>query len=430
MAIKAGAILTDVNGFVVDRIQSGGPGNLNIPEEKIYELGNWQTVATVRDIPDLSFDLESFDVFSEFEALLLGKSGAATPGSAAVGNQLSGVINSNEIDFQDHVPIDVVSPFKSRRNQYNIVKGVAIPYLTLENATYRYGIGQNATQSFTLRGDSIFYTPGQPYYQEETHTGVGPYAFDNTAILYEEGTDDLYALCVVAVSNTGDYRRLFFGDDYTNTSSALTLTATGTARVAALDGATKTIRIVYSSTTTGSFTQAGNNPNGNKVHQNASVKPAAVRPRDIDVYIGSTAATPVFTRFNSVQSAEVTWSVSLDNDQEFGNEHYVSTDYDVPEVSGSIGVRPYDPADMWAKLAQITGVTSTNVVGPKSAIPVPLEIRINHPDTGSRVKTIYVPDARFQVPGYSGQIQQKLETTLSFTSDAGLMYVYNGARTA
>ena len=85
---------------------------------------------------------------------------------------------------------------------------------------------------------------------------------------------------------------------------------------------------------------------------------------------------------------------------------------------------------MWDKLAQITGVTSTNVVGPKSAVPVPLEIRINHPDTGSRVKTIYVPDARFQVPGYSGQIQQKLETTLSFTSDAGLMYVYNGARTA
>lgn len=430
MAIKAGAILTDVNGFVVDRIQTGGPGSLNIPEEKIYELGNWQTVATVRDIPDLSFDLESFDVFSEFEALLLGKAGAATPGSAAAGNQLSGAIGSNEIDFQDHVPIDVISPFKSRRNQYNIVKGVAIPYLTLENATYRYGIGQNATQSFTLRGDSIYYTPGQPYYQEETYSGVGPYGFDNTAILYEEGTDDLYALCIVAVSDTGDYRRLFFGDDYTNTSSAVTLTATGSARVAALDGSTKTIRIVYSSTTTTSYTQSGNNPNGNAVHQNASVKPAAVRPKDIDVYIGTAAATPVFTRFNSVQSAEVSWAVTLDNDQEFGNEHYVATDYDVPEVSGSIGVRPFDPADMWDKLAQITGVTSTNVVGPKSAVPVPLEIRINHPDTGNRVKTIYVPDARFQVPGYSGQIQQKLETTLSFTSDAGLMYVYNGARTA
>jgi hypothetical protein len=435
MAIKAGAILTDVNGFVVDRIQSGGPGNLNIPEEKIYELGNWNTVATIRDIPDLSFDLESFDVFSEFEALLIGKAGAAAPGDAAVGNQLSGVVGSNEIDFQAHIPIDVVSPFKSRRSAYNIVKGVAVPYLTLENATYRYGIGQNASQSFTLRGDSIYYTPGQPYYNEVTYSGSagavsGP--FDGrTALLYEEDGDSIYALCVVAVTDQGDYKRLFVGDDFTNTSTTLTITSTGAAKIAALQYTTlaaTTLRIIYSSATTGSYTQNGNNPSGNKVHQGVSVKPAAVRPKDIDVYIGNTAATPVFTRFSSVQSAEATWSVSLDPDQEFGNKHYVSQDYDVPDVTGSIGVRPYNPADMWDKLAVITGVDPNNVVGPDSAIPVPMEIRINHPDTGDRVKTIYVPDARFQIPGYSGQVQQKVETTLSFTSDAGLLYVYNGER--
>ena len=166
------------------------------------------------------------------------------------------------------------------------------------------------------------------------------------------------------------------------------------------------------------------------MHQGVSVKPAAVRPKDIDVYIGSADATPVFTRFSSVQSAEATWSVSLDPDQEFGNKHYVSQDYDVPNVSGSIGVRPYNPADMWDKLATITNVNPSNVVGPDSAIPVPMEIRINHPDTGARVKTIYVPDARFQIPGFSGRVQQKLETTLSFTSDGGFMYVYNGERVA
>jgi hypothetical protein len=436
MAIKAGAILTDVNGFVVDRIQSGGPGNLNIPEEKIYELGNWNTVATIRDIPDLSFDLESFDVFSEFEALLIGRAGAAAPGDAAASPaQLSGEVGSNEIDFQDHVPIDVISPFKSRRNAYNIVKGVAIPYLTLENATYRFGIGQNATQSFTLRGDSIYYTPGQPYYNEVTYSGsagVVSGAFNvSPASLYEEDGDSIYALCVVVVTDQGDYKRLFVGDDFTNTSTTLTITSAGASKIAGLQyttlGNTK-IRIVYSSATTGDYTQTGNNPSGNPVHQNVSVKPAAVRPKDIDVYIGTTAATPVFTRFTSVQSAEVTWSVSLDPDQEFGNKHYVGQDYDIPDVTGSIGVRPYNPADMWDKLATITGVSSSNVVGPDSAVPVPMEIRINHPDTGDRVKTIYVPDARFQIPGFSGQVQQKLETTLPFTSDGGLMYVYNGER--
>jgi hypothetical protein len=431
MAIKAGAILTDVNGFVVDRIQSGGPGNLNIPEEKIYELGNWNTVATIRDIPDLTFDLESFDVFSEFEALLIGKSGAAAPGDAAVGGQLSGVVNSNEIDFQSHVPIDVISPFKSRRNAYNIVKGVAIPYLTLESAGYTFGIGQNASQRFSLKGDSIYYTPGQPYYQEFSYTGTGSYTFDNTAILYEEDNSDIYALCVVAVTDLGDYKRLFIGDDFTNNSAGLTITSTGDDKVDNLqrtNPANTVLRVVYSSTTKTDYTQSGNNPTGNKVHQGVSVKPAAVRPKDIDVYIGTTGATPVFTRLNAVQSAEVTWSVSLDPDQEFGNKHYVAQDYDIPDVTGTIGVRPYDPANMWEKLATITGVDPNNVVGPDSAIPVPIEIRINHPDTGDRVKTIYVPDARFQIPGYSGQVQQKVETSLPFTSDGGLMYVYNGAR--
>jgi hypothetical protein len=57
-----------------------------------------------------------------------------------------------------------------------------------------------------------------------------------------------------------------------------------------------------------------------------------------------------------------------------------------------------------------------------------MEIRISHPDTGARLKTFYVPDARFMVPGYKGQVQTKLETTANWTSDTGVLYVYNGSR--
>jgi hypothetical protein len=57
-----------------------------------------------------------------------------------------------------------------------------------------------------------------------------------------------------------------------------------------------------------------------------------------------------------------------------------------------------------------------------------MEIHINHPSTGSRLKTIYVEDARFTVPGLNGRVQQKLETTLSFNSDEGNLKVYNGKR--
>jgi hypothetical protein len=432
MAIKAGSILTDVNGFVVDRIQSGGPGSLNIPQERIYELGNWKAVSIVRDIPDLSFDLESFDVSTEFECLLVNEN--PTTFSSDVG--------SNEIDFNNHIPIDVISPFKSRLNSYDIVKGVGIPFLTLERATYRYGIGQNAAQQFTLRGDSIYYTPGQPYYITASYGGAGttswPSAHIGNVIEYDEGNFSNYALCIVAVTNDGSYRRLYSNGtstgDYTSTANGYTITATGADKIDAMTGATKTLRIMFSSTVTGNYTQTGNNPRGNKIHQGTSVKPAAVRPRDIDVYIGDTAATPTFTRFTGVQSAEANWSVQLMDDQEFGNRHYVLRDYMVPDVTGSIGIKPYDTADMWDKLAQITGVSNDQVIGAATVVPVPVEIRISNPDGATAdhpdgiLKTIYIPDARFQVPGYSGRIQTKVETQLQFTSDSGSMYVYNGSR--
>lgn len=427
MAIKAGAILHDVNGYVVDRIQTAGPGNLNIPEEKIYELGNWQTVATVRDVPDLSFDLESFDVSTEFECILTNKNPTT----------FSSTIGANEIDLQSHVPIDVISPFKSARNQYDIVKGVAVPYLTLERATYRYGLRQNATQQFTLRGDSIFYCPGQPYYEEFTWAGMtdnGNGTFSKTVThtpMLEYAAESTYVLAICLVSTNGQYRRLFAGDDYTSNTTSFTVTAAGAAKVTALGG-TVTLRVVYSSSTLGSYTQSGNNPRGNAVHQGVGVKPAAVRPKNIDVYIGSTAATPVWTRFNSVQSAEVNWSVSIENDEEFGNSRYVSSDYDVPDVSGSIGVKPFDVNDLFAKIQQITGITdSAEVVGPSISATVPLEIRISDPNSPTtRLKTLYIPDARFQVPGMQGRVQTKMENTFSFTSDSGTLKVYNGKRVA
>ena len=59
MAVKAGQFLHDAYGFIVDRIQTGGATTLNIPEEKVYEVGNFEAVATIRDTPDLSFGLES-----------------------------------------------------------------------------------------------------------------------------------------------------------------------------------------------------------------------------------------------------------------------------------------------------------------------------------------------------------------------------------
>lgn len=402
MAIKGSQILHDANGFVVDRAQSAGVGTVNIPEEKIYELGNYNTVATVRDFPDLTFDLESFDVSTEIESILTGIDPTT-------------VVEGHEFDFIESMPIDVISPFKDRGGSFDIIRGVIVPHLTLENITYRFGVGQNSTQTFSLRGDGIYYVKGSPYYEEYAYTGPGAYAFANPALPYTEGGDTIYALSVTLKNaDTKKFKRLFFGEDFENTAAGFTLI--GDDLTAEYD----TVHVVYGSTTQATYPES--------VHEDVSVKPAAVRVKDIDVYVGTAGATPTFTRWTGVQSFEVTRGVTLDQDQEFGNAHFVSADYDTADVTGNITVRSFDSEDLWGKIANIANITGDDIIGPLSSVALPLELRINHPDTGDVIKTIYVPDARFTIPGYSPRVQTKLETTFNFSSDGGDLLVYAGER--
>lgn len=405
MAIKSGQFLHDANGFVVDRIQTGGVSNLNIPEEKIYELGNYNTVATVRDIPDLSFEIESFDTTTEVESLLLGQDPTlVSPG--------------DEFDFIKSMPLDVISPFKSGQGAFDIVRGIVVPYLTLESATYRFGVRQNSTQTFSLRGDAVYYTQGSPYYEEfDIVAGANQtYTFEETAIVYKQAGDDIYALSVCAKDpSTGQYKRLFLSTgDYTNTPTAVTVAAN-----LFLEGYTR-LCVTYATAAATEYPQS--------VHETTSVKPAAVRGKDIDVYVSDGGATPVLGRWTGVQSFEVTRRVNLDNDEEFGNYHYVSQDYDTAEVNGSITVRSVDAIDLWNKIYQVANVPANEVAGAHSSVPLPIELQISHPDTGDRIKTLYIPDARFTLPNLQGRVQQKLEVTFPFSSDGGDLLVYDGER--
>lgn len=400
MAVKAGSILTVGNSFVVDRLQSVGPGDLSGNEEVVREVGNFLNVATVRDTPTLSFDLESFDVTPEIEALLLAQDPTT-------------VVSGDEFDFNKSVPLDIISPFKAGSGQFGIVGGVVIPYLTLESITYRYGNRQNATKSATLRGDSLYYIPGSPYYQEFAGNGVATnFSFTHTALPYKEGGDTIHALGVDYIRSDGTSRRLFFGDDYTDSTASVTFT------VAPPTGST--IRVMYGSATADTYPQT--------VHENVSVKPAAVRGKDIDVYVGTNAATPVFSRWTGVQSFEVTRRVTIENDEEFGNPHFVSQDFDTPEVSGNIVFRPRDPQDLIDRIQEIANVPSNEVVGTLVTTPLPVELRVSHPDTGVRLETIYIADARFTIPSVQGRVDTRLDVTMSFSGDSGQMLVYAGTR--
>lgn len=406
MAIKAGQIIHDANGFVIDRIQTGGVNSLNIPQTKIYELGNYQTVATIRDIPDLSFQLQSFDVSTEIEALLVG----LDPSTVSTGQSLN---------FDHSIPLDIISPFKAY-GAYNVVKGVAIPGLTLESAAYKFGTKSNAEETFTLRGDSVYYIPGTPKTQSiPLVDNVLTYSLSQTALTYTEAGNTIFVLGA-CVKNKVDhtYKRLFLGTDFTNTSTTITFL---TDFHDAANGGYESATILFGTATAGSYAQT--------VHETTSVKPAAVRGKDIDVYVQTNAATPTMIRWPGVQSVDVQRRVNLAANEEFGNYHYVSSTYDVADVTGSIVVRPVDDAALFTLIRQVSNITSTTaVIGPYTSTPLPVELRVNNPDTGARIKTIYIPDARFTIPNVQGTVQQKLNVTFNFESDGGSMVVYKGAK--
>lgn len=408
MAIKGGSIIHVGNGgTLVDRVQTGGPGQVNIPTEKINELGNYKSVATVRDVPDLTFSLESYDVSTEIEQMLCGLT--STPAGG--------------IDLAKAVPLDVASQFKAGQtasDPFKVVASVAIPFLFLEQMSYRFGLRDNATQSASLRGDTIFYNPGATFVEETDGSGTAGQIISTAHPAYQlAGGDGRYVLSVTAGN-----KRLNLGADYTESAGTVT---NGAATVtitldAAVDVADK-VRIVYTSPDLVQYDQS--------VHPDATVKPAAVKGKDIEIYVGgydpADVAGSQVNKMTSVQSVNVDWRVTIEKDEEFGNYYAVAVDYaDVPQVNGSVDVKPRDPAELNALIRQISNVTDdTKVVGTSTSTPLPLDVVIKDPETSNVLKRIHVPDARFTPPGYTGRVAAKTTVTLNWESDEGTLLVFD-----
>jgi len=385
MAIKGGQILHVSGGFVIDRIQTGGVTGINVNEDRLEELGNYQAIGTLRDIPDLTFELESFDVTTELESILTGGDN-----SEAVGTLF---------DLAAFVPINVLSPFKAS-GAFTVDGGVIVPYLSLESMSYSFSLGDPATMNATLRGDSVFYVPGSVFEEKFSGDAVTTvFNFTNgPAYLSTIGSDAYYGLSV-----TVDGVRQRLGTDYTNTSSGVTFTT-------APPSGTDNIVICYGSGTASSYLQAVHN----------TTDPAGVRGRDTYVSVDGG------TTWLGVQSANVDWSVSLERDEEFGNSQIVAQDFDTPEVSGSVTMKPSDVNALFAQVQTIAGLTGTDIAN-ATQDPPELDIEIITVNSaGTTTKTWIVPDAKFTVPQLQGSVGQKLEADFTFTSASGTLEVYKG----
>ena len=487
MAIKGGSVIhVGNNAVLLHRLQTAGPGTVNIRRSIVYELGNFLSVGQVSDIPDLSFSMESLDASCAMEALLLDKPVGTT----------------HSYDLAQAKVLNLKSAFKptaGSTDQFGTVGSAAVPCLHLESVSYKFGVGStNATQTATLKGDTVYYNPGSTYVQSVAGSGSASQSIVTAHPAYAivEGGVQRRILAITAGGV-----RLQFGADWTESYGTVTAeAAVTTITLIAAVVSTDTIYVTYASSAEETFPQSvhalvsgvsgtltsavtaadptisvsfatvagdslilddvagsavtevvqvlsvtGAGPyvatlviaavnahaSGAPVAQYVpTVRPAALRGRDIDIYIGpagaagASAASVIGSKRRGVQSASVDWKVTLTNDEELGNYHYVNIDYDVPVVTGSLAFRPQVYADLLTLVQDLSAVTDRlQSAGPSTSPPLDVQVVLKNPLDGRVLKRLHVPDARFSLPGFSAKVQSKLDLTAPFQSDTGVLLV-------
>ncbi len=182
----------------------------------------------------------------------------------------------------------------------------------------------------------------------------------------------------------------------------------------------ETLTLIYGSATVATYAQG--------VHV-AAATPVAARGRDITIVLDPDGAGAGPITFVGVQSATVDWRVTLERDEEFGNPYIVAQDYDTPEVSGSITMKASDASALFTKIQQVVGLGSTAIANVTDNPPtIDMDIIVKDPDSVANMKTLYVPDAKFQLPAVQGSVGSKLETDFAWTSDGGQLEVWKSDR--
>ena len=401
MSVHAGSLLHVAGRNVIDRLQSAGLGDVRIPIETIREVGNREVVDKVPGEPDFTFTLESLDVGTDLMALLTGKIGTGVASGEAPG---ASDPDGTEYNWLDCRAFNVLSPWKDADtgSAGDIEAGHLIPGYFPTRMTQRYGVTDNATFSVELAGGSFFYAKGTPvedYFEGDSATK----AFETSEVTIHhrkggaEGTTfrDVFGVLV-------DGQIQVEGVDYEVTGGngeKATVTFTNAPAEAA------DLRIAYFSSEEHSYPQS--------VHASSVVKPAAVRGRNILIEIDN-------IRARGGQSFELEATFEGETQREFGEEDSTGRSNTGTDTTGTFTVRSRDADAFFELLKQITGVEESEVYGWFNNNSVKLAIKIQNPRNPAEIiKTILIPEAKFQPPGTPGRVNSPTDFAIRYESATG-----------
>lgn len=426
MSVHAGTILHLGGRNVIDRVQSAGLGDARVPQDVIREVGNPYIVDKIPTDPSFTFTLETLDVSSEIEAWISGYiAGDEDDGSSGIDSGVptiggAAIAAGHEFKWQDCGFVNVISPWKDplSGDAGDVTAGHLIPGYMPTRISYRFGVTENAATTVELAGGSYYYADGAPREQFETGDGIQTaFPTDDPAIMYRRGGAGgtsfkaIFGVIVDGVLQTE-------GVDYVQAPTGVVATAIATVTFAVAPPIGADIRFVYFTDASESYPRAA--------HASTIVKPGAVRGRHICVYLGAGGSR---AKVGGVQTAELTATVDGDFEREFCNEEIVGYSINGRDCNGTLGVRSKNASAFLDLVSKVTGVAKTEVQGWLNTNDLPMEIQILNPKNPAQViKTLYVPDAQFQVPGTPARVNTPTDFSFGWESKSGTYSAFKGAK--
>lgn len=421
MTVKAGSIMTVSGHTVIQRLQSQGLTNVRVPINTVREIGNDLVVDKVPQEPDFTFSMESLAVDNSIEAVLHGR---IATGSGATQGAGQADAAGTEYKWQESQSINICSPWKDPQSfgSGNVAAGHLIPGYYPSKISYKFGVTEDAMITAELRGGTFYYGNGMSPTEDIFTGAAGTQTYTTTEPAVETrkggvaGTTFKNALMVIVNGVC-----MVEGEDYTvsggGAAPGAPVSVTFTTYTVKANDA---IKIAYFTSNAHAYPQ--------QVHESALVLPGAVRGRNNCLSIASGGAS-TWQRVYGVQTFTLDASFDIAPERELCNDEIVGFTVNGTDCTGAITVHAKDINAFFLLLRRFTGVdTDHEVVGWLNLNTVRLKLEITDPNNyGNVIKTLYVPDARFDIPATPARVNAVVDFAMNYESLVGTYSAFKGA---
>jgi hypothetical protein len=383
-------VVGPVNSYKAARIQRVGLDN-TIPINDIDELGNSRHAGTTLGTATVTLTFQSMDVSTALFGVLTGVSGAYPVAGR---------------DIQYLGEIDAILKVKDAiTTQY--AKTAHAKRLQIRDFTYNYTVDGEATEEYTAIGSEKRWFKWDVLVDKFT-TGTNSFTLSYMPIQLKNGNkllsvilDGGYLTEVSAGPTTGQY---------SVSGNVVTLA----------DNRVNQVIFVYHANSGGADTWTD---------VSDTVNPAAIRGRDVNVFIG-------VNQIYRVQSVNINGNLRPEAVNELGSRVVIGYQRQVPTVEGQITVLDTD-----TELIELLTTGSVNVSGvveyvvgdsPCVISGVSLEVKLVDPcDTSTPftvLKTVYIPSITIAGDNFTSNVNGNAQQVFNWRSTDAQCIVYSGAK--